>query len=111
MSVISFTLPILPGQQEAWRRCLQEMLDVYRTDYEALRHQLGVTRLALWLTETPHGNAVVVQIEAEGLETLLPNLAASDLPLARWLRLQVLALHGLDLTHPTRMITELVLAD
>lgn len=40
MRAITFTLPILPGQQEAWRRCLQEMLDVYRTDYEALRHRL-----------------------------------------------------------------------
>src|SRR5437016_5057426 len=73
MRVITFTLPILPGQQEAWRRCLQEMLDVYRTDYEVLRHRLGVTRMVLWLTETPHGTTVIVQIEADELETLLPN--------------------------------------
>jgi hypothetical protein len=110
MQAISFTLPILAGQQEAWRRCLQEMLDVYHADYEALRHQLGVSRLVLWLTETPRGNSIIVQIEAEELETLLPNLAASDLSLARWVRQQVLALHGLDLAHPTRMVTELVLA-
>jgi len=109
MRAITFTLPILLGQQEAWRRCIQEMLDVYRTDYEALRQRLGVTRLVVWLTETPHGNMVIVQIEAEELETLLPDLAASDLPLAHWVRQHVLELHGLDLTQPTRVVTELVL--
>jgi hypothetical protein len=108
MRTITFTLPLLPGQQEAWRRCLQEMLDVYRTDYEALQHQLGVRRLVLWLTETPYGDMVIVQIEAEELEALLPNLVASDFPLAGFLRQRVLELHGLDLAQPTRMVTELV---
>jgi len=109
MRAITFTLPLLPGQQEAWRRCLQEMLDVYRTDYEALRHRLGVRRLVLWLTETPYGDTVIVQIEAEELEALLPNLTASDLPLVSFLRQRVLELHGFDLTQPTRLVTELML--
>jgi hypothetical protein len=52
---------------------------------------------------------VIVQIEAEECEALLPNLAASDLPLASFLRQRVLELHGFDLTQPTRMVTELVL--
>ncbi len=109
MTAFAFALPILPGKQEAWRRCLQEMLDVYRTDYEALRHQLGVTRMVLWLTETPHGNTVIVRIEADELETLLSNLVASDLLFNRWLRQRVLELHGLDITQPTRVATELIL--
>jgi hypothetical protein len=85
------------------------MLDVYRTDYEALRHRLGVRRLVLWLTEVPYGDLVIVQIEAEECETLLANLMASDLPLASFLRRRVLELHGFDLAQPTRMVTELVL--
>jgi len=85
------------------------MLDVYRTDYEALRHRLGVRRLVLWLTETPYGDTVIVQIEAEELEALLPNLTASDLPLVSFLRQRVLELHGFDLTQPTRLVTELML--
>ena len=40
MRAITFALSILPGKQEAWRRCLQEVLDVYRSDYEAFRRQL-----------------------------------------------------------------------
>ncbi|HEY6406874.1 MAG TPA: hypothetical protein VIY29_05335 [Ktedonobacteraceae bacterium] len=68
MRAITFALPILPGQQEAWRRCLQEMLDVYRSEFEAFRQQLGITRVLTWLTEMPHSNAVIVHIEADDLE-------------------------------------------
>lgn len=109
MRAITFALPILPGKQEAWRRCLQEMLDVYRSDYEAFRRRLAMTKVSVWLTEMPGGNMVIVHIEAEEPETILPKLAASDLPFDRWLRQQVLELHGLDVTQPTRMVTELLL--
>lgn len=109
MRAITFALPILPGKQEAWRRSLQEMLDVYRSDYEAFRQRLSMTRVLTWLTEMPGGNMVIVHIEADEPETILPKLAASDLPFARWLRQHVLELHGLDVTQPTRMTTELVL--
>jgi hypothetical protein len=57
----------------------------------------------------PYSTTAIVQIEAEELETLLPNLVAADFPLARWLRQRVLELHGLGLAQPTRMVTELVL--
>jgi hypothetical protein len=43
MRAINFPLSILPGKQESWRRCLQELLEVYRSDYDVLRHQLGMT--------------------------------------------------------------------
>lgn len=109
MRAITFALSILPGKQEAWRRCLQEILDVYRSDYEAFRRQLCITKASVWLTEAPHGNTVIVHIEADELETLLQKLAASDLAFARWLRQHVMELHGLNVTQPIRMTTELVL--
>jgi hypothetical protein len=109
MRTITFALPILLGKQEAWRRCLQEMLDVYCSDYEAFRRRLGMTKVSVWLTEMPGGNMVIVLIEAEEPETILPKLAESDHAFARWLRQHVLELHGLDITQPTRMVTELVL--
>jgi len=110
MRAVTFALPIPAGKQESWRRCIQEMLDVYGSDFEAFRQRLGITRVSLWLTEMPSGNTVIVSIEADNLETLLPKLAISDLPFARWLRQQVLELHGIDVTQPLRITTELVLA-
>lgn len=110
MRACTFALLLLPGKQEAWRRWLQEMQETYRSDYEAFRQWLGITKLGVWLTETPGESAMIVQIEAEVLETLLPKLVASGLPFARWVRQQVLELHGLDVTQPTRITTELVLA-
>src|SRR5215831_9935698 len=103
MRAISFALPILPGKQEAWRRCLQDMLDVYRSDYEAFQQWLGMTRMLTWLTEMPGGNMAIVHIEADEPETILPKLTESDLPFARWLRQHVLELHGLDVTRPARL--------
>jgi len=110
MRACTFALLLLPGKQEAWRRWLQDMQEIYRSDYEAFRQCLGITKMGIWLTEMPGESAMIVQIEAEEIEPLLPKLATSDLPFACWMRQQVLELHGLDVTGPTRITTELVLA-
>jgi hypothetical protein len=41
---------------------------------------------------------VIVSLEAEHSEQVLPQLVASDLPFDRWFRQQLLELHGLDVT-------------
>ncbi len=110
MRAITFALLLLPGQQEAWRRWIQEIQEVDGSDAEAFGQWLGVTRILVWLTEMPHESVVIVQIEADEIETLRPKLATSDLSFARRVRQHVLELHGLDVTQPTRITTELILA-
>jgi hypothetical protein len=106
MKSITFAVPLLPGKQESWRRWLQEVGEGFRSEAEAFGHALGMRKIEVWLTEMPSEAVVVVQIEAEEVEPLLANLAASRAPFASFLRQHILALHGLDVMQPTRITTE-----
>ncbi len=92
--------PLLPGQQEAWRRFTQEMLGARRDEHEESRRRLGITRELAWLLPTPCGDLVIVYLEAAEPAQVLPALAASALPYDRWFRRQVRDFHGLDLAQP-----------
>ncbi|GAC1347013.1 MAG: hypothetical protein NVSMB27_11610 [Ktedonobacteraceae bacterium] len=101
MGASAFVSPILPGKQEDWRRFCQELLGSRRSEYEESQRRLGITRVLAWLTHMSSGEMVIVYLEAEGPERVIPQLAASDLPFDRWFRRQLLELHGLDMTQPT----------
>jgi len=92
-------LPILPGKQEEWRRFCQVLQGSRRCQYEESRQRLGITKELAWLhspQQAPQGEIVIVPLEADHPDRLLPQLAASDLPFDRWFRQQLLELHGLD---------------
>jgi hypothetical protein len=98
VAVLAFTLPILPGKQEAWRRFCQELLESRYWEYEESRQRLGITKEVTWFAQTVQGEMAIVCLEAEHPEQLFPGLAASDLPFDGWLRQKLLELHGLDVT-------------
>jgi len=94
-------LPVLPGKQEEWRRFCQALQGSRRCQYEESRQRLGITKELAWLhppLQPPQGEVVVVSLETEHPEQVLPQLAASNLPFDRWFRQQLLELHGLDVT-------------
>ena len=112
MESLVCVLPILPGKQEEWRRFCQVLQGSRRCQYEESRQRLGITRELAWL-HTPlqalQGEVVVVCLEVEHPEQVLPQLAASDLPFDRWFRQQLLELHGLDIAEaPPGPANELV---
>jgi hypothetical protein len=92
--------PILPGKAEAWRRFMQEMLGSRRGEYEEARRRLGLRLEQAWISETRQVASGVVVIEADSLARGLADFLASTHPFDRWLREQLLVLHGLDLTPP-----------
>lgn len=94
MPSITFTLPILPGKSESWRRFCQEIDGARRSAYEASRRRLGIAREALRLVETSQGQAVLLTIEAADLGAALGGLASSAAPFDRWFRRKLLTLHG-----------------
>jgi hypothetical protein len=51
----------------------------------------------VWLHETPGGTAVIVSLSVGDGKAVLARLAQTLTPFDRWLRQQVLTLHGLDL--------------
>jgi hypothetical protein len=61
--------------------------------------RLGIAREQVWLhspQDALQGEIVIVFLEAEHPSSLLSQLAASNLSFDRWLRQQMLELHGFD---------------
>lgn len=94
---ILFAAPILPGKSENWRRWLQEIMELRRSQYEESRRRLGITDERVWIAETVNGNVVIIAVVAAHPEQLLLQIATSDLPFDRWYREQLLILQGFDL--------------
>jgi len=95
---VTLVIPILPGQAEAWRRFRQELEGSRRQAFVAWGERLGLTVQQIWLNDTPGGAVVVLNLEVADQEAVLVQLADASQPFDRWLRDQVLALHGLDLS-------------
>jgi hypothetical protein len=90
-------LPLLPGKTEAWRRFVQELQELKEQAWSAWRKRVGLRDLRVWVKSGPQGAAVFVQASKNVPTGRLGLLVDEREPFDRWLRDQVLALHGLDL--------------
>jgi hypothetical protein len=97
MTMLTVALPLLPGKQEPWRRFCQTLQGSRRCDYEAWRERMGITKQEVWLSQTSQGDLVRIHLEVEHPECVVTDLTVSPHPFERWLRQQLLELHGLDL--------------
>ena len=95
MASLALVLPILPETEEAWRRFAQELEGTRRAEYEHARQQVGITSERAWIVQTPPGELLIVCLEAEHLEQVIPTLLVSDLPFDPWLRQHCQSLSGL----------------
>ncbi len=90
-------IPVMPNKEEAWRRFVQALQGSQSRAFTVWRHQLNSHVEQVWLHETPGGTAVIVNLSIGDSKAALARLAKMDTPFERWLRQQILALHGLDL--------------
>jgi hypothetical protein len=97
MTALTVVLPLLPGKQEAWRQFCQTLQGSRRCAYDAWREQMGIAQEEAWLSQTAQGDLVHVHLQVEHPEHVLADLSTSHRPFDRWLRQQLLELHGLDL--------------
>ncbi len=97
--------PILPGKEEAWRRFAQEIQEIHAGDYEESRKRLGIRRESTHLSLASHILLVIVSIEADDPEQILPQMVASEYPFDEWFRRQMLELHGIDMALSTSIPT------
>jgi hypothetical protein len=103
-------LPLLPGKQEAWRQFCQTLQGSRHHEYDSCLHRMGIARQAIWLSQSMRGDLVHLHLQVEQCEQMLTVLATSAHPFDRWLRKQLLELHGLDLAYNARSADELILA-
>lgn len=95
---VTVIIPILPGKAEAWRRFRQELQGSRRQAFVAWCERLGLKVRQIWLNDTPGGAVVLLNLDVADQEAALAQVAGAPQPFDYWLRDQVLALHGLDLT-------------
>ena len=89
------------GQEEPWRRLLQELSEAGRKEKEEFaksRRRLGISVESVWLvpTKPSGGGLTVVYLEAEDPEWVLRELAASDAPFDSGYGTQMRKLFGFD---------------
>lgn len=93
--------PLLPGKTEADARSIGDEFVQRPEEYRESRRQHGIALERTYLQTTPMGMFVVVYGESEaGFAKTAEGLATSDLPIDKFFRDTVLAIHGFDLTAP-----------
>ena len=80
MASFAFTLPILPGQEEAVRRLGEAVSgsQELREEYEESRKKLGINEEKVWVQRTPIGHAMIVYWETEDPQRTLRQIANSQ---------------------------------
>src|ERR1700758_2972019 len=89
MASLASVFPILPGKTEQWKRFCQEMVGPRRSEYEATKNRLGITRDFASLQQTPQGDVTVVYLEAQDLPRVFEGYASSQEPFDVWYREQL----------------------
>ena len=96
---LAFAFPLTPGKAEERRRWGEEILGPRRSEYQALRHRLGLTAHRIYLQQTPQGDVGIIYLEGENLQRAFQELRTSQDPFVVWFRQRVKdLLNGLDLT-------------
>src|SRR5438094_9860316 len=67
---------------------------------DEFQRRLGVIRELVYLQQIPPREIVVVRLEVDDPEWVISSFATSEYSFDRWLKRQVLEIHGLDLTQP-----------
>ena len=108
---IVFAEPIVAGEEEPWRRFLQELEGSRTEEYEDLKRRIGVRDVRVWLQRAAVGDLAIAHLEVEEPQEILKLLAAADEPFDRWIKARLNEFHGLDLSEPgsRRPVPELVL--
>lgn len=101
MASLAFALPVTAGKTEEWRRWSEELRGPRRNEYQASRHNLGITTERAYLQHTPQGDMVVVYLEGDDLQQSFQGLGTSQDPFDIWFRQRAKDLFsGLDLSQP-----------
>jgi hypothetical protein len=79
---------------------MQELEGSRHSEYEAFCQRLGITRKLVYLHQMPPREIVIVHLEADDPEQVISRLASSTFLFDRWIKRQMLDIHGLDLSQP-----------
>jgi predicted ester cyclase len=93
---VTRTVPLRDGKPSAWRRLTAELQGPRRREYEASRRRLGITHEVWRIDPRPDRDHVIVHFETVDPDRTRRRWTESQEPFDRWLREQILELHGED---------------
>ncbi|MEV5321829.1 ester cyclase [Streptomyces sp. NPDC052687] len=93
---VTRTVPLKSGKPAAWQRLTAELEGPRRREYEASRRRLGITSEVLRIDPRPDQDHVIVHFETADPERTRKRWLESTDPFDRWLREQILDIHGED---------------
>jgi hypothetical protein len=101
MSVYLFTVPLVAGKTDTWKKYLKEMTGPRNNDYVKSRKRLGVKIEQVFLQQTPQGDMVVVRWDTDNPQRVFEDMARSNDAFDEWFKDKVLTeCHNMDLSGP-----------
>ncbi len=103
MANYAFTMPILPGKTDTWKKYAQEMKGPRHDELNKSRQKVGIKTEQVWLQHTPNGDMVVVHWESstDNPTKIFEQLMKSNEPFDKWFREKILIeCHGMDINNP-----------
>jgi hypothetical protein len=100
MPTIVFSLPIAPGETEAFRAAQRRFVVERGPEFEASRRRLGVHAERGFLQHTPTGDLAIVIFEVEDPARMFAGVGTSAEPLDADFRKYLWQVFGLDVTRP-----------
>ena len=102
-----FILPILHGGLELMRKWKKENI-VNNKEHDLVFRAAGISRELVWIQHLPQGDFAVASYETDDPEQSLKVLATSSEPWAVKFRQHLNKAHGLDISHSSMKLNELV---
>ena len=101
MPATAFAAPVLPGKTDAWKNAVAEINGARKDAYIQARRALGITKEVACLQQTPHGDYVVVYIEANDVSGVLQKMLDATDAFHTWFKEAVLnECHGINASSP-----------
>ncbi|HEY8943464.1 MAG TPA: hypothetical protein VIM73_04340 [Polyangiaceae bacterium] len=100
MPTIAFSLPIAPGETEAFRIAYRRFVVERRPEFEASRRRLGVHAERGFLQHTPAGDLAIVIFEVDDAARMFAGIGNSHEPFDVDFRTYLGRVFGLDVTRP-----------
>ena len=101
MAFTNFAVPLLEGKTVARKAACAEINGAKKELYLASHRNLGITKEIAALQQTPHGDYVVVHLEAADANGILGKMLEAADEFSQWFKEAVLRdCHGIDGSGP-----------
>ena len=90
MANYAFTVPIVSGKTETWKKYVQEREGPRKDDFTRSRQKAGLRTEQVWLQQTPMGDMAVVVWETDNPTRVFEYFMKSNDPSDVWFREKIL---------------------